>query len=153
MSRDATLLATVTDKTVVKIWSAKPGPEPVMLRGHQSLIGRLVFSPDGKRLATTSMDKTARIWDTKTGDLVQKISFPSAPSGVVFGQDGKWVAISTAGNNQITMIDPSSGAEMAKIQELEKGSQLVCNADGTMLIFAGRRTVYVWQITIQPTTK
>ena len=33
------------------------------LKGHQGAINRVGFSSDGKRLVTTSADKTARVWD------------------------------------------------------------------------------------------
>src|SRR5947209_8230321 len=34
---------------------------------HTDFIGRLAFSPDGKRLASASQDRTARVWDVATG--------------------------------------------------------------------------------------
>ena len=37
------------------------------LPGHTSAIVSLAFSADGKRLASGSIDKTARIWDVATG--------------------------------------------------------------------------------------
>jgi len=33
------------------------------LKGHQGAITAVRFSSDGKRLVTTSVDKTARVWD------------------------------------------------------------------------------------------
>ena len=35
-----------------------------MLRGHTSGVMKLAFSPDGRRLLTSSIDNTAKIWDT-----------------------------------------------------------------------------------------
>jgi WD40 repeat protein len=37
------------------------------LPGHDRRIVAASFSPDGRRLVTASLDKTARIWDTATG--------------------------------------------------------------------------------------
>ena len=34
---------------------------------HNHTISALAFSADGKRLASASWDKTARVWDTATG--------------------------------------------------------------------------------------
>jgi WD40 repeat protein/serine/threonine protein kinase len=42
----------------------------VILEGHEGPIRALAFSPDGTRLATSGDDKTARIWNPTTGDLI-----------------------------------------------------------------------------------
>lgn len=45
-------------------------------QGHQSKVNILAFSPDGQRFASASSqetDTTIRIWDRKTGELLQKI--------------------------------------------------------------------------------
>jgi WD40 repeat protein len=38
------------------------------------LIFAVRWSPDGSRIATASMDHTARIWDAKTGALIGTLS-------------------------------------------------------------------------------
>ena len=37
------------------------------LRGHNAAVYSVAWSPDGKRLATTSIDKTAKVWDAASG--------------------------------------------------------------------------------------
>ena len=37
---------------------------------HQEAVWSAVFSPDGKRIVTASSDKTARVWDAATGQLI-----------------------------------------------------------------------------------
>ena len=34
------------------------------------LCGSAAFSPDGKRIVTASLDKTARVWDAATGQPI-----------------------------------------------------------------------------------
>src|SRR5207244_9060963 len=38
------------------------------LCGHQDMVWDVSWSPDGRRLATASGDRTARIWDTDGGN-------------------------------------------------------------------------------------
>jgi len=40
------------------------------LPGHQSLVVRLAFSPDGRTLATASLDGTARVYVVPPEDLL-----------------------------------------------------------------------------------
>jgi len=37
------------------------------LQGHTQAASSVVWSPDGKRLATGSEDKTAKVWDAASG--------------------------------------------------------------------------------------
>jgi WD40 repeat protein len=47
-----------------------PGIELIhTLRGHDDVVLRLTWSPDGKTLASTSVDKTIRLWDLESGSV------------------------------------------------------------------------------------
>src|SRR5947207_15731845 len=39
----------------------------ITLKGHTGDVYSASFSPDGSRVVTASADKTARVWDAKTG--------------------------------------------------------------------------------------
>jgi DNA-binding beta-propeller fold protein YncE len=46
----------------VKVWEARTGREFFTLRGHTGPITGVCFSPDGRSLATSSRDKSVKIW-------------------------------------------------------------------------------------------
>jgi hypothetical protein len=45
-------------------------PELLTLRGHTNTVLRLAYSPDGRRLASGSADRTVKVWDLGTGQEV-----------------------------------------------------------------------------------
>src|SRR5262249_53692709 len=57
-------------RPLVKVWDAATGKLVRALEGHTNLTNYAVFSPDGKRILTTSQDSTARVWDVQTGQEV-----------------------------------------------------------------------------------
>jgi eukaryotic-like serine/threonine-protein kinase len=57
----------------VRIVDLQSGAQ-MSLKGHTLNVTDCAFSPDGRRLATTSVDKTIRIWDLATGQEVLKLA-------------------------------------------------------------------------------
>lgn len=47
--------------------------------GHSEEILSLAFTPDGKRLVSTSRDKTVQVWDVDTGERLQVLRLPRGP--------------------------------------------------------------------------
>ncbi|HEY9527214.1 MAG TPA: helix-turn-helix domain-containing protein, partial [Anaerolineales bacterium] len=63
---------------------------PRVFRGHTGFIFEVDISPDGKYLATASVDGTARLWDLATGETIRTFSgHTGAIDGLAFSPDGK----------------------------------------------------------------
>lgn len=68
-SPDNTLLASGADKEI-KLWSVQTWEVLRTLNAHEGVIRGIVFSPDGKLIASCSDDNTVKVWEASTGDLV-----------------------------------------------------------------------------------
>lgn len=62
------------------------------LRGHTALIGAGVFSADGNRVVTSSLDRTVRLWDTRDGKALAVWPNECLTSKVAISGDGQRVA-------------------------------------------------------------
>ena len=54
-----------------KVWEAQTGKELVTLSGYDLYVTSAIYSSDGKRIVTSSADKTARVYTTDMDELLQ----------------------------------------------------------------------------------
>ena len=104
----------------MQIVTAETGKELVSLRGHEDFIESGVFSPDGKRVVTTSLDKTARIWEAETGKELTTLKGHSRPVvSAAFSRDGKRVVTTSEDKTaRIWPVDPLAIALKHKPRDL-----------------------------------
>src|SRR5262249_54457207 len=81
----------------VILWDAATGAPTRTLRGHKNVVTALVFSPDGRQIASASPRESVRVWEAASGRLLRVL-----PEGwsVAFSPDGKWLA---TGNSKETV--------------------------------------------------
>jgi WD40 repeat protein len=85
------------------------------LRGHEDSVEDLTYSPDGKMIATASLDKTARLWDAATGQELRRLSHPAGVAHVSFSPDGTRLATGAV-DGLVRLWDVVSGQELFTIR-------------------------------------
>ena len=83
-------------------------PSGALLRsmtGHKERITKVTFSPDGSMIASSSWDKTVRLWNVASGDELQTLltEHDNNVLTVAFSPDGKTLASGGWGQDYTSM--------------------------------------------------
>ena len=115
-----------------------------VLKGHPEDVEALAFSPDGKRLASTSAGKdgTVRVWNPATGELEKEFRFAGDPfsvlrgakRGLAFSPDGSRLARVRLSGGAGDILDLATGKAVAKLP----GWAVAWSPDGKTLATALR---------------
>ena len=63
-----------TGENIVRIWNNADGKEIKTLKGHTQGIISLAYSSDGRHIVSGSWDKTVKVWNASTGELLKTIN-------------------------------------------------------------------------------
>jgi len=98
--------------TGAAFFHTETGKPAFTLTGHAGAVIGVVFGPQGRRIATASVDRTARIWDTANSRQLRVLAgHLSDVNRVVFSPDGQTVA--TSGTDRTIRIwNSNSGDEV-----------------------------------------
>jgi WD40 repeat protein len=144
---------------IVRIWDTASGKELMSLKG-QTKPGSLAFSPDGKTLATASVqirgDYTVRLWDLATGkEIWRQSTRPWAAMDMTFAPDGRTFALGggmQGRSNQpgeVHLWDAATGKELRRLEgHRDQVRSVVFSADGRMLATGSLdETIRLWEVT------
>lgn len=129
---------------IVLLWTLN-GKVQKIFRGHHNTVNNVSFSPDGKRIASASDDKTVKIWNLE-GKEIKSIVHPSPVWSVIFSPDGKLMA--TASNDKTIRIWNIDGTLKGSfIAHEDQINDLSFSPDSQILASASNdKTVKLWDI-------
>lgn len=91
-------------------WNRLTHTYQMSLEGHSSHVLSVAFSPDGKRLASASCDRTIKVWDTTNGHEQLTLRHDGVVRSVAISPDGTLLA-SGARDRTVKVWDATSGQE------------------------------------------
>ncbi|KAM4100362.1 hypothetical protein ACB094_05G062700 [Castanea mollissima] len=110
------ICAGTLDSFEIFVWSMKTGRLLDVLSGHEGPVHGLMFSPTNAILASSSWDRTVRLWDVFEGKgAVETFPHTHEVLTLVYRPDGRQLASSTL-DGQIHFWDPIDGVLMYTIE-------------------------------------
>ena len=89
---DGLLVLAASDPfNAVHLWNIATSEEVLRLEAHSLTITSVACSPDDRYILTGSLDRTARLWDRKSGIKIRSFESDSEVDSVAFSPDGRFV--------------------------------------------------------------
>jgi|GEM_PF-3556731 len=136
-------VASPTDK-LVKVWRGGVR-RPTTFQGHKGPVKAVLFSPDGKYLASGGAGKRLNIFDTETGKPVHELKHPRGIKELCFSSDSKHLAVASR-SHDIFIWDVEKGQILDTLSghqgEIES---VVYDSQGRFLVSASKdQTIRIW---------
>ena len=118
-----------------------------ILEGHRGEVNSAAFSPDGARVVTASMDRTARVWEAASGRLIAELKgHGRGVWSAAFSPDGARV-VTASGDKTARVWEAATGRLVAEL----KGhggwvKSAAFSPDGARVVTASAdKTARVWE--------
>lgn len=139
------------DLNTVYVWDLSKGKDgladgkpQLRLKGHTDTVLKVVYSPDGKVLATRGRSKHTKLWNATTGKELFNLA-TGFGQGAAFRPDGKVLATANEDDGG-TLWEVATGQEIAKLASaVLPQSDIAFGPDGrTLVLVADDGSVRLW---------
>jgi WD40 repeat protein len=137
-------VAAGSDDGVVRILDVVSGRETLVMRGHHRVVNGLACSPDGRTLASASMDSRVILWGLDSGLALKEFDGDCGPLwSVAYAPGGRSLAI--GGDQGITLCEIATGrtatlrthdGNVTAVRYLPDGARLASSSlDGAVILW------------------
>ena len=126
------------------------------LGGHGDDVNSVAISPDGRYIVSGSRDRTVRIWDINSGDLLRTLgghewggvnSVAISPDSRYIVSGGGRVLIDPFTDSAVQIWDINSGDLLMTLEGHEESVRSVAiSPDGRYIVSGDGKTVRIWDI-------
>ena len=115
-SPDGHLIATSSDKDILRVWDVPSRKLFHILDGHSIQgVNACAFSPDGRTIVSGGDDDTLRLWETATGQISGILAgHTGRVTGCDFSPDGLFI-FSTSADKTLRVWDSGNGRMLARL--------------------------------------
>jgi WD40 repeat protein len=124
-SPDERWIVTADSEHIIRVHDARDGKPISEFKGHTNVIFRFAFSADGNVLASSSEDRTVRLWRLPSGEAIGlPLQFARDQLMITLSHDGRLLATSAAvsdanTNSTVQTWDVETGASLGSPIQLD----------------------------------
>lgn len=150
-SPDGLTIATGDYFGQISLFEMSDGREITAFAAHENVITRLAYSPDGRYLASSSIDRSIRIWDTETRALEQALTLEDPRGGevlaIAYSPDGKYLASGNFDGN-LWLWDIATGTRVrGYVGHRSPVEALAIDPQGKILVSGSLdETIKIWDL-------
>lgn len=131
----------------VKVWDMATGNELQSLPGHIMGITALGFTPEGRLLASGSMEGTVRVWEVASGRELKTLPLNRGlVTALVFSPDGELLATTATADTNVRVWKVATGEELYSLPSVPGNTAVTFSPDGRLLVtYGAANTIKLWE--------